>query len=172
LLLAIISLPCITKAVDLTLFAVFIILLLVFFAVVFLSRKNTIISDFSNTILALAKSRMLLPCFAATLIYIIFSFFSTFFVFLIFGEFVKLPLIAVATTIAMFAGFASMIPGGLGVREGSAAIIFSSFGINFKIASAATVLGRIISLPFIALGAFLFFSKSSLAIQKFYLKKR
>jgi glycosyltransferase 2 family protein len=57
---------------------------------------------------------------------------------------VSLSQVIVAFAVGMVASFASLIPGGLGVMEGSMAAIFAGFGVPYETAVLATLLFRIV----------------------------
>src|SRR5262249_22982255 len=56
---------------------------------------------------------------------------------------VRLSQVMVGFAVGMVAAFASLIPGGLGVMEGSMAAIFAGFGVPYESAVLAPLLFRI-----------------------------
>jgi uncharacterized protein (TIRG00374 family) len=61
-----------------------------------------------------------------------------------FGDRVSLGTLVGGGAIGMTAGFLSLVPGGLGVQEGSFALVFSWFGVQVEHAALAAVLFRVL----------------------------
>lgn len=72
------------------------------------------------------------------------SFIKTYLVFLALGINTAFLLVAAIKTVSILAGMFSLIPGGFGVTEGVMVALFTSYGINTKLALAGVVLSRAI----------------------------
>ena len=81
-------------------------------------------------------------------------------VYLAFGEFVNIGAIILAYAIANFAGFVSVLPGGVGIYEGLMTAVLVATGVPVGISISATVMYRVLNIGLQLPPGYFFYNKA------------